>query len=788
MDGDQKKVQKEHNESQLAYHFGDFKISRSQQVLVRSEEKIVISTKAYYLLMTFLENHGKILKKDDIINAVWPGQFVTDTALTKQIVRLRKLIGDTDSDNPMIETHRGVGYRFAIDVELHEQKATKPIINTKNSQPMFKYSIIAFLAMVLMFIGLQYIKGDSYNKQDIIVATPTPINLAIIPTGEKRDWLNSSGLDYLSNLLDKNPSINSLSPKPEWYNDQGEKLAIDLTANKNINYAILVSIVELEKQFIATVKLRSNNKILASEQLKSDKIAQLLTKTNNWVTTVLAAHNQIVEIETDQFLTVDDFALESYLQGLFQQAVDANQQKANDYFQSAVNKDEGFLYAWVKLVETHVHLGHFEKSIAIAETVLNKFQSKLQDKHLIKIHYLVAFSQFRLRDENAAQDSLRKSISYINQSENPFIKLAGLKSLNLLAYLQKDWLKAEEYALQRVALAKDYYPVDGYLAGMYLFLSEIVSYQYKFKESKDYTYLAMDYYEQSNNSNGMITALAGLNQLNYSHHKLDEGVLLTQKAAPYLETATDPDKTMFFLIHSSMILNLRGKFDRTQNYIERMQDIATKLNNPLYLVMVDLVKLHKFYVQNKFNQGQNHIKSMLATFENNPSLTIDLSYVFMFDMLLSARSDDAKIAIEKYNNYLKNYPNLEKQFPYDLKRILGHIYVKSDRLIEGVKLLEEAESGNRNLYNISAANYIGFEILEIMLQYPDIDYKQTLARIDSHTEYDYLLYKTKAGLLARENKFFEAALIMNENKQKANQLWDADDQLLLENYQSKSKQ
>jgi len=131
MDGDQKKVQKEHNESQLAYHFGDFKISRSQQVLVRSEEKIVISTKAYYLLMTFLENHGKILKKDDIINAVWPGQFVTDTALTKQIVRLRKLIGDTDSDNPMIETHRGVGYRFAIDVELHEQKATKPIINTK---------------------------------------------------------------------------------------------------------------------------------------------------------------------------------------------------------------------------------------------------------------------------------------------------------------------------------------------------------------------------------------------------------------------------------------------------------------------------------------------------------------------------------------------------------------------------------------------------------------------------------------------------------------------------------
>lgn len=81
MNGEQKKQ----DNPQIAYHFGDFIISRSQQVLKRKEENIVISTKAFYLLMTFLENHGKILKKDDIINAVWPGQIVTVTALTKQI-------------------------------------------------------------------------------------------------------------------------------------------------------------------------------------------------------------------------------------------------------------------------------------------------------------------------------------------------------------------------------------------------------------------------------------------------------------------------------------------------------------------------------------------------------------------------------------------------------------------------------------------------------------------------------------------------------------------------------
>ncbi|MEZ5496757.1 MAG: winged helix-turn-helix domain-containing protein [Gammaproteobacteria bacterium] len=776
----------EQNQAQIEYCFGNFRLSPSQQVLIKNEEKIVIGTKPYYLLMLFLQKHGDILKKDDIINKVWPGQIVTDAALTKQIVRLRKLIDDNDSNHPIIETHRGVGYRFAGNVEQFELQGSD--LNTfKKKSIKVPFLIVALI--VILIVGYSIFQNKKTNLVENQESNePISINLAVIPADDNQQWFNASGLDYLSGLLEKNLGIHSITPRSQWYqNQQSEKLAIELTSNKNINYAAIIGIMQLDNEFIATVKLRNNNEILASGKINGKTISELLIKTNNWFTTVLSAHEKVSLINRDEILTEDNYALESYLQGLFQQASDGNQQKANDYFQSSVNKDSEFLDAWIKLLETHVHLAHFEKALSIAENILLKFESKLLDKHYIKIYYLIAFSQFRLRDEEAAKASLQKSVDFIKQSQNPYLKLSGLKSLYLLSYLQRDWKQSEEFALQRIALAKEYYPFDDYLAGVYLTLSEIVSYQFRFDESKDYLYQAMEFYEKANDSDGMITSLAGLNQLNLNLNDIDEGVLLTEKATSYLKSATKPDKVLYFLMNSSIILNLRGLFDRADEYILQIRQIAEKLNNPLYRVIGGLMKLHQFYVQNDFEQSKKYMDSMLATFENNPEMKADLSQVYLFDMLVSSRVDGGEVALEKYNSYTKKYPHLQQQFPNELKRVLGHIYVRIGKLNEGIKQLEEAEAAYREIFQIHVANYVGYEVLEIMLNHPELDYKSTLERLQANNEYDYLFYKLKAGFLAREGKYFEAAILMSENKQKANQLWRVDDQLLLEGYQKKSK-
>jgi len=102
---------------------------------------------------------------------------------------------------------------------------------------------------------------------------------------------------------------------------------------------------------------------------------------------------------------------------------------------------------------------------------------------------------------------------------------------------------------------------------------------------------------------------------------------------------------------------------------------------------------------------------------------------------------------------------------------------------DGLNILKTTEQNYRNKNEPHTANYIGFEILEILLDHPELEYKDTLARLESYTEYDYLFFKLKAQFNAREGDFLKAALLMQENKLKANQLWKAEDQLLLEEYQ-----
>ncbi|MCP4045260.1 MAG: hypothetical protein GY732_04635, partial [Gammaproteobacteria bacterium] len=122
----------------------------------------------------------------------------------------------------------------------------------------------------------------------------------------------------------------------------------------------------------------------------------------------------------------------------------------------------------------------------------------------------------------------------------------------------------------------------------------------------------------------------------------------------------------------------------------------------------------------------------------------------------------------------------------ELDRVRGHIAVRQGRLDEGLELLLEAEQASRESMQQAVANYIGYEILQIMLDHPELDYKPVIDRLERYTDYDYYFYKLKAQFKARERKYMDAAILMQENRLRANQLWKPVDQLLLETYQSKA--
>jgi two-component system response regulator RegX3 len=80
-----------------------------------NEREIKLRKKEFALLRLLLENAGRVLTREVLIDRVWGSDYVGDTkTLDVHIKRLRTLI-EEDAKNPThISTVRGVGYRFEV--------------------------------------------------------------------------------------------------------------------------------------------------------------------------------------------------------------------------------------------------------------------------------------------------------------------------------------------------------------------------------------------------------------------------------------------------------------------------------------------------------------------------------------------------------------------------------------------------------------------------------------------------------------------------------------------------
>jgi DNA-binding winged helix-turn-helix (wHTH) protein/tRNA A-37 threonylcarbamoyl transferase component Bud32 len=94
------------------YVFGDLRLDLSAHRLTRNGEETTLTPKEFQLLEYLISRAGRALTRDDIMDRVWSGVFVTGRSVDRCITTLRGKI-EPDARNPTyIRTIRDVGYRF----------------------------------------------------------------------------------------------------------------------------------------------------------------------------------------------------------------------------------------------------------------------------------------------------------------------------------------------------------------------------------------------------------------------------------------------------------------------------------------------------------------------------------------------------------------------------------------------------------------------------------------------------------------------------------------------------
>jgi TolB-like protein len=101
----------------LRFLFEDYALDTGLRELQRGAAVVSVTPQVFDLLDYLIHNRGRVVSKDDLINNIWNGRSVSDSALATRLNAARSAIGDSGQEQRLIKTLPRKGFRFVGPVE-----------------------------------------------------------------------------------------------------------------------------------------------------------------------------------------------------------------------------------------------------------------------------------------------------------------------------------------------------------------------------------------------------------------------------------------------------------------------------------------------------------------------------------------------------------------------------------------------------------------------------------------------------------------------------------------------
>ncbi len=121
------------------YRFGPFHLDVRERRLSRGPVVIPLRLKVFDTLRVLVENAGRLVTKQELLDTVWPDTSVEENNLNHNVSVLRKALGDGATGQQYIETVPRVGYRFAAPVEAALPQAGTSAASAAKARQEIRY-------------------------------------------------------------------------------------------------------------------------------------------------------------------------------------------------------------------------------------------------------------------------------------------------------------------------------------------------------------------------------------------------------------------------------------------------------------------------------------------------------------------------------------------------------------------------------------------------------------------------------------------------------------------------
>jgi TolB-like protein/DNA-binding winged helix-turn-helix (wHTH) protein/Flp pilus assembly protein TadD len=202
------------------YYFGPFQLDEDGRRLSRLGETVPLTAKAFETLSVLVRNHGRVLDKEELLSAIWPGTAVEEANLTQNVFTLRKALGDSAKDGRFIATIPGRGYSFIATVTDLPGEEVQPqpvgpacslvaVAPRRGAGISIALSLLVLIAVLAIWLGprLAFRNANSANLVDSLVVLPFS-NLSNDP---EQDFFAAGITEQLITALSKIRSLRVIS-------------------------------------------------------------------------------------------------------------------------------------------------------------------------------------------------------------------------------------------------------------------------------------------------------------------------------------------------------------------------------------------------------------------------------------------------------------------------------------------------------------------------------------------------------------------------------------------------
>ncbi|MBI2684879.1 MAG: PD40 domain-containing protein [Acidobacteria bacterium] len=177
----------------MFYDFGPFRVDTAERQLWQDGVRHSLGPKVFDLLIVFLENPGKLLRKRELVDRVWSQAFVEDSNVAQHVAILRKALGDVSEDHQFIVTVPKEGYRFVCPVVASTAAPESPPPAPNHAKPR-KLAAAVAACVLLGVLSVRFLTNSDTSRAPVPVTSLPGLELfpSISPDGLR---VTFAGLD-----------------------------------------------------------------------------------------------------------------------------------------------------------------------------------------------------------------------------------------------------------------------------------------------------------------------------------------------------------------------------------------------------------------------------------------------------------------------------------------------------------------------------------------------------------------------------------------------------------------